>query len=154
VRKYILFILILLILTGCNPSKEVANVANNPESKATQAIVEQYISAYKNFDADALLALYSDDYIFMDYGLNDGPLEKGNISYFIKESMAEPDTWATKFDSYTITPNGVFAVLDGTFSMEAKSSGEMLTVPAYVVLEIKDGKVVNETWYYNGEVFH
>jgi hypothetical protein len=154
--KKVIYILLFftLFMSSCGQEKEQSGMPDTSDAIAAQVIVDQFIKAYETYDAESLIALLHEDYIFMDYGLDDGPLGKGNIAYFIKESMAEADTWEVKFDSYTITPNGLFAVLDGSFSMEAKSSDEMLTVPAYVVLEIKDGKVVNETWYYNGEVFH
>ena len=31
---------------------------------------------------------------------------------------------------------------------------KQMIAPAYVVLEFKDGMIMAETWYYNGEVFH
>jgi PBP1b-binding outer membrane lipoprotein LpoB len=63
-KKYIfLTVFFIALLSACSQTKPPANVDDNPEAKASQAIVEQYISAYKNNDADALLALYSDDYV-------------------------------------------------------------------------------------------
>ena len=145
--------LVLLVLAACSQTKNTASVADNPASRVAEEIASQFIQAYETYDAEGLISTFHDEYVFMDYGMDDGPYTKGNISYFIKESMAEPDTWKAQFDEYTITPDGRFAVLAGTFSMVDKRDGEMVTVPAYVVLEVKDGLIIAETWYYNGEVF-
>jgi hypothetical protein len=153
-RAICLIMLLFVMLTACSSSKESARVADNPSSEAAQSVVERYITAYRDYDAEALISTFHDNYTFMDYGMDDGPITKGNISFFINESMAEPDTWKAIFDTYTITPDGRFAALDGSFSMNRKSDGKMASVPAYVVLEIKDGLIIAETWYYNGEVFY
>ena len=153
--KRFLFSLIftMVVLVACSQTKNPVSVADNPASKVAEEITSEFIQAYETYDAEGLISTFHDDYVFMDYGMDDGPYTKGNISYFIKESMAEPDTWKAQFDGYTITPDGRFAVLAGTFSMVDKRDGEMVTVPAYVVLEVKDGLIIAETWYYNGEVF-
>jgi hypothetical protein len=145
---------LIVFATACGGIKVQADVPDTPGAIASQIIVDQYIKAYVSYDAEGLIALFHDDYVFMDYGLDDGPLGKGNISYAIKEAMAEPDTWKAQFVSYTITPDGRFAVLEGSFSMGAKIYGDMASAPAYVVLEFQGDQVLSETWYYNGEVFH
>jgi|WetSurSiteA1Bulk_404760.scaffolds.fasta_scaffold15998_1 hypothetical protein len=153
-KKYIfLTVFFIALLSACSQTKPPANVDDNPEAKASQAIVEQYISAYKNNDADALLALYSDDYVFNDYGLDDGPWTKSQLSYFVREAMS---TKSFKFyvPSYVITPDGRFAILDGNFSQVAPSTQKMVTVPEYNLLEFKDGKIIAESLFYNGEAFH
>jgi hypothetical protein len=56
--------------------------------------------------------------------------------------------------SYVITPDGRFAILDGNFSQVAPSTQKMVTVPEYNLLEFKDGKIIAESLFYNGEAFH
>ncbi len=61
-----------------------------------------------------------------------------------------------KHDEKTIlvTPDGRFAVLQGTYSQAARSTGKWIYGPAYAVLEFKDSLIVTETWYYDGSMFH
>jgi hypothetical protein len=68
--------------------------------------------------------------------------------------MADPDLMKVQINTYVITPDGHFAILQGTYSQAAITSGKWETAPAYAVLKFKDGKIIAETWYYNGEVFH
>jgi ABC-type Fe3+-hydroxamate transport system substrate-binding protein len=153
-RLFLFSILFILLLTTCGQLKGKADVPGTTEAKATQVIVDQYIKANETYNADLLISLLHDDYTFMDYGLGDGPWGKDDISFYIQESMAEPDSFQVKIDTYVITPDGRFAVLQGTYSQAATLTGKRETAPAYAVLEFKDGKIVAETWYYNGEVFH
>jgi ketosteroid isomerase-like protein len=153
-RKWFLLIVFLLVLTACGQTRVKVDIPDTIEAKATQVIVEKFINANKDYDADLLISLFHNDYVSMDYGMNVGPWTKGNISFYIKEAMADPDSFKVRIDTYTITPDGRFAVLQGAYSQAAKSTGKWATAPAYAVLEFKDGKIIAETWYYNGEVFH
>jgi ketosteroid isomerase-like protein len=153
-RQKLLIIVLLLLLTACSQAKVNADVPDTTEAKATQVVVETFINANKDYDADLLISLFADDYVFMDYGMDDGPWTKENLSYYIKEAMADPDSFKVKIDTYIITPDGRFAVLQGAYSQATISTGKWATAPAYAVLEFKDGMIAAETWYYNGEVFH
>src|SRR4030042_4215221 len=141
------FVLFTLFLSACNPSNVNAEVPNPSEAKAAQAMVDQFSKAYSTYDADLLISLLHDDYIFMDYGLGDGPITKGNIIYFIKEAMADPESSGFQVDSYIITPDGRFAVLNGPFALKSKSTGKLVETPSYSVLEFRDGMIIAETWY-------
>jgi SnoaL-like domain len=151
-RLILLSILFVLIVSSCGQTSEAATVADNPESTATQVIVEQYIKDNEEYDIDLYTTLMHGDYVFMDYGMGDGPFGKMILSAYARESMAEPDTYKTEFGSYTITPDGRFAVVEGTYSEPARDGGKWIAAPGYVVLEMKDGKIIYETWYYNGNV--
>jgi hypothetical protein len=144
--------LFVLFCYACSQTDEAANVADNPESLASQAIVEQYIEANEEYDIALYSSLLHDEIVFMDYGLGDGPFGKTILSAFAREAMAEPDTYKTKFGDYTITSDGRFAVIEATYSEPTRDGGKWVNAPGYVVLEIKDGKIVAETWYFNGDV--
>ena len=144
-------ILLVFLLAACGQVK--ADVPDNTEARTAQALVELYMDANLTYDADALVALYSEDLIFMDYGGNDGPLNKGNLDYFIHETMADK-TFKYKFLSYLVTPDGRFAVLQAIYSQPAALSNKWASVSCVCVLEFRDGLIVNETWYYNGEKLH
>ena len=111
----------MLFLTACGGIK--ADVPDNPDAKATQALVEKYIETNLTYDADGLMALYADDLFWMDYGGNDGPLTRGNLDYFVHETMAAKD-FKHKFKSYLVTPDGRFAVIQIRYSQAAASSGK------------------------------
>jgi hypothetical protein len=147
-------ILFAMLLTACGQTKVKADVPDTTEGKATQIIVEQYINAIKTTNADLKVSLLNDDFIFLDHGLDDGPWAKDDFSYYVHEEMANPDSSKTQIDKYIVTPDGRFVVLQGTYSQAATTIGKWETAPAYAVLEFKNGKILNETWYYNGEVFH
>jgi hypothetical protein len=80
--KKLLFVTIFvtLLLTACGQGGVKADVPETTEAKATQVIVNQFIDAYKTSSADLLISLFHDQYIFMDYGLNDGPWVLDNSS--------------------------------------------------------------------------
>jgi len=146
-------IFVTLLLTACAKGGVKMDVPENPEGKATQAIVEQYITAYKNNDADLLTSLYSDKLVWMDYGFNDGPYGKSGISTDIRQGMSTK-YYTVNIDSYIVTIDGRFAVLQGEYEQPNKSTAKWTSVPGYAVLEFRDGKIISETWYYNVSAFH
>ncbi len=152
-KLLVVTIFLAVLLAACGKSGVRADVPDNPEGKAAQAIVEQYIAAYKNNDADALVSLYSDELVWMDYGFNDGPYGKSGISSIIHEGL-DTKYYTVKIDSYVETVDGRFAVLQGEYSQPNKSTGKWTSVPGTAVLEIKDGKIASESWYYNVSAFH
>jgi hypothetical protein len=153
--KKLLFITIImtLLLNACGNNVVKADVPDNPEGKAAHVVVDQYITAYKNNDIDALILLYSDELVWMDYGFNDGPYGKSGISATIREGLSTK-YYTVKIVSYVVTVDGRFAVLQGEYSQPNKTTGKWTSVPGYAVLEIKDGKIVSESWYYNVSAFH
>jgi hypothetical protein len=151
-RLIVISVLCILVVSACGQTSDAATVAANPESIASQSIVEKYIQSNEEYDVDLYTSLLHDEYVFMDYGMGDGPFGKTILSAFAREAMAEPDTYKTEYGSYTITPDGRFAVVEGTYSEPDRDGGKWIAAPGYVVLEMKDGKIIAETWYYNGDV--
>lgn len=150
-KMIVAVVLMTLLLSACGGIK--ADVPDNDEAKAIKAVVEQYMSANETYDADLLMSLYSDELVWMDYGLNDGPLTKGTLAFFVQAGESERD-YKIEFDSYLIASYGGYAVIQGEFSMPAKSNGKWASAPFVCVLEFRDGLIVNETWYYNADPFH
>ena len=141
---------IAVAMSACNQVK--ADVADNPDAKATQAIVEQWMAANKAYDADAIMSLYSDDITWMDYGYNDGPYHAG-LSGAVHEWFASQGL-KVRVDSYIITRDGHFAVIQGTYSEKDGITGKWASTPAVAILEFKDGKILKESWYYNTDIFY
>jgi len=147
-KIFVLAMVIALILTACGQVK--TNIPNTKDAKAAQAIIENWISANKANDVDKLMSLYADNIVWMDYGLNDGPFNKADLDVMNRMSTGEIKS---KLESYLLTPDGRFAVAQLNLSMKATSTGKWVSTPAVAVLEFKDGKIVNETWYYDGELY-
>ena len=116
-------IFILIVFTLCACGQVRADVPDNPEAKATQNIVEEYIIANEDYDADLLVGLYSDKLVYFDYGMSIGPINKGNLDYFIHETMAARD-FKLHVKSYNVTPDGRFAAMVAEYS--EKSGGKKL----------------------------
>lgn len=152
-KKTTLTILLAIILTACGQRQIEADVPNNPEALATQSLVEKYIVTNTTYDANGLMELYAEELFWMDYGSNDGPISRGNLDYFVHETMSSRD-FKIEVKSYTITPDGQFSALNVIFSQPAASSGKWASAPCVVVLEFKNNLIISEIWYYNGTVFH
>lgn len=148
-QKIGLVMLIVLLLCSCAPVKP--NVPDTPEGKAAQVLVEKFITANKAYDAEAILSLYADDMVSMDYGMDDGPFDKASLDVIVK-MYTNPENYKNKYGPYIITPDGRFVVIQVEYSKKG-ATGKWVSTPTYGVLELKNGKIFRETWYYNGEVF-
>jgi hypothetical protein len=147
-------ILVSIILTvGCSQSGNAADVPDNPQAKATQALVEQYIHAITSYDPAALESLFSEDYVYSDFGRFIRTETRGNIIYMLTEEMSLRD-YKAEIYTYTITSDGRFAVLQYLYSEIQPSTGNWAAAPVYNVLEFKDGKINRESLYYNSENYH
>jgi ketosteroid isomerase-like protein len=150
-KALILSIAVTIALSACGGVK--ADVPDNSIAKATQAIVEQWITAYQAYDSEALLSLYSDDIIWMDYGYNDGPYHKAELNNAVR-GWFDSKMLKVEVNSYTITWDGHFAVIQGVYSENTGITSKWASTPAVAILEFKDGKIIRETWYYNTSVFY
>lgn len=149
-KTILLAIAVALTLAACGGIK--ADVADNDVARATQAIVEKWIAAYQTYDPSTLISLYSDDITWIDYGKNDGP-HHGGMNGLI-HSTFDSQVYKLRVDSYIITRDGRFAVIQGAYSEKNGISGKWASTPAVAILEFKDGKIIRETWYYNTGVFY
>jgi len=151
IKRIAVTIFLVLVLAACGQVK--ADVPDTPDALATQVLVEKYMAATLNKDADSLMALYAEDALWMDYGGNLGPVTKGNLDYAVRHWDYGQDP-NTKYESYIITPDGRFAVINDIESGVAALSGKKVSTPRVGILEFKHGKIISETWYYNGYIFH
>jgi ketosteroid isomerase-like protein len=144
-KLFLVILLFTLTLSACGGVK--SSVPNDPYAKESQAIVEKWIAAFHNLDAQALLSLYSNDVTFWDCGLNIncdvGRLVdlQGVVPLAFKEQGFNVEA-----QSYMVTGFGRFAVLQVMYA--DPMGGQKTSTPATVILEFKDGKILNETWYY------
>ena len=136
--------LFTLVLSACG--RVEAMVPDDPYAKESQVVVEKWIVAFKDLDAEALLSLYSDEVTFVDCGYNiNCDTERlvdlqGAVPIAFREEGFKVET-----QSYMITASGRYAVLQ---VMYAEPPGIPTSTPATVILEFKDGKILKEMWYY------
>ena len=122
-----------------------ATVADDPQARAIQAIVEKWIAAYQNRDAQALLSLYSDkitgtfcNETCVDYRIN-------MVKIAVPEFLSHPE-FKVDFQSYTVMNAGTFATVNG-FYQDASDDAKNPT-PETIILEFDSGKIIHETHYY------
>jgi hypothetical protein len=51
-----------------------------------------------------------------------------------------------------VSDDGRFAAIDGTYTNVGKD-GKVASVPTVILLELRDGKIIHETDYYEGSPF-
>jgi len=151
IRIFVGIICAALMVASCQQVEQ--QVPDTPQAHTTQSLVEKYIDANLNYDADSLMSLYSEDLFYMDYGIQAGPLTRGNLDYFVHETMSAKD-FKLEFESYIITPDGRFAAIEALYSEQADLAKQWATTPALALLEFKDSQIISETWYYDGTKFH
>jgi hypothetical protein len=146
-KLFLLTLFFVFLLSACGGVE--ARVPDDSYAKESQAVVEKWIAAFNDLDAEALLSLYSNDFTFMDCGLNYSCdyEDLGSLGGFVPQSFRGED-FKVETQSYMITNFGRFAVLQ---VMYAEPPGIPTSIPATVILEFKDGKILNETWYYINE---
>ncbi len=139
--------------TETSPS---ASVPNNPDAKAAQAIVEKYIAAdqSQSYDPEALIALYANDATWTDQGETSiGVIDKPSFKDFFTTYWYPPDR-QVKFVSYLITSDGTAAVVQATLTRPSNLSNQLVSAPVTIILELKNGLIEKETWYYNEDLIH
>ena len=144
-KKLFLSIIVLaFLLSACGHVK--ATVGDDPYSRETQATVVEWMAAFQKRDLNALWPLYSNDLTWRDcsaitcFTLSLVTLKDELPPYFADSKFQ------MKIQSYIVTEFGRFAVLQGTF-LNASDNVPSPT-PIYVILEIINGQILNETWYY------
>ncbi len=145
--KKILYLIIVLAmaLSACGGVK--ATVPNNAYAKDSQMIVEKWIAAYRNRDGAALLSLYSDDIDYSFCGTtNCDHTYLDELKGVVPDSLKNPEV-KIAFQSYFLTTYGERAVVQGRYTDPYWPTDNAQTV---VILEIKNGKITNETWYWAG----
>jgi hypothetical protein len=144
-KKLVLLTLFFaFILSACGGVK--ATVGSDPYSKQTQAIVEKWIAALNNRDATALVSLYSNDYTLRDCSLM--PCDVETTLPAMKEGYAgyfNDPNFKMKIQSYFVTAYGRFVIIQGIYDDKSEFPTPS---PLMILLEIKNGLILNETMYY------
>jgi ketosteroid isomerase-like protein len=147
-RSCVLLILAGLILVACAGLGTNSAAAQVSEA---QALATKYKTAYETKDADMYLSLFNDDSVFTDYGMKDGPISMSSLKSDVYDVFKE-EAFSFKVKSHFVSSDGQYASVRGDFSYHG-NTGSIVTVPATTILEFKSGKIVSETWYYDGTNF-
>lgn len=142
-------IVILLLLSACTSVS--VSAASTPNAQASVKLVRIWMKAYETYDIKGMTALLSEDYIFMDYGSGDGPMNKNGFSQMM--TFSGSSIYRIHFQSLTVTPNGIFAAVEALYS-QIDSKGKWASTPATGILQISNGLISRETWYYDSSVFY
>jgi ketosteroid isomerase-like protein len=151
-KKTILWIGLLVI--ACRACAAQPTVSPNPAAVAsTRQLVQAYIAAQEAKDTDRYLATFAPEAHIYDMTLTnpDVGLVK-NLESFVRVDFDPKSSFAVKYDDYFISPDGHFAALRGKYTNLGKD-GQPVSVHLVVLLEMKDGKVLKETEYYDGSSF-
>ncbi len=142
-----LMVLVALVLAACGQ----AVPDHSADIAAAEAIAKKFTEASSTKNADQYIALLSTDYNFMDYGVNDGPINYSEMKLTAPTLFQIPN-FQLKISSTIVSADGRFITVLSMYTFSSKN-GQPATVPAVGILEIRDGKITSETWYYDGSWF-
>lgn len=148
-----------LMLSACAPASSAAtdaSVPDNPDARAAQAVVQKYMAAgqSQSYDANALVALYADDATWTSRGETSiGTIDRASFKDFFSTYWNPPDR-QVRFVSYLVISDGSAALVEAILSRTSSLTNKMVSAPATIILEIKNGQIERETWYYNEDLIH
>lgn len=149
------FLLVLMILTFLPACKQIGGTANTQSIAVADTLAKAFISAYEGKDIVKYQSLFDKDAILEDLGSlsarNAGAVYIRNISTMIGITFRSNE-FEVKLPTYFVSVDGRYVSLMGTYTNKGMD-GKIHTVPTAVILEIRDGKIIRETDYYDGTDF-
>ncbi len=146
----------LLLAVACNeaqPASTLISPTSTPSpASAAEIIAQQYATASDTKNADLYLSLFSADAVTMDYGVNYGPFRITDIRDDVYAFFADKYSQFT-VKSFFVSADGRFAAVEGIYTDWIRGGNNTISAPCLAILEIKDGKIVKESLYYNGAPF-
>ncbi len=149
----------VLLLTACS-MPPTTPVPPTPTGTAVIPVVQDlakaFVSAYETEQAADYLALFSYDAIYMD---NSTPFRTEEVVIPVRNSrtyvnhLFKTMNFGMKLNSHFVSKDGRFVALTGTYTNTGKD-GNPASVPIVIVLEVKDGKIMREDWYYDNSLFY
>ncbi len=126
------------------------------ELSIVKDLVRAYIAAYESEQVSDYLALFSYEALFLD---NSTPYRSYVIAEVVRNSrnyltnLFENTAFKIKFNSDFISRDARFVLLTGTYTNRGKD-GNIASVPIVINLEVKDGKIIREDWYYDNSPYY
>lgn len=119
----------------------------------TDAAIRGYFDAFNAHDAAALLATLDENVV---HDINEGGREVG-IEAFRKFKAHMDDCYSEQIRKLVVMTNGCRGaaefVVDGTYIKTdeglPEATGQTYSIPCAAFFEVKDGKIVRVTSYYN-----
>ena len=143
-KLFLLTFFFAIALSACGGNE--ATVPDNTYAKETQQIVEKWIAANQNRDAEALMSLYSTDLSFVECnGATCDVSTYAELDYGVPLDLSRPE-YKVEVHSYFVTDVGVYVSIQVTFQDPEYISRN--STPATIILEIHNGLITKETWYY------
>jgi len=143
--------LILFVSAACG----AAQSARGGSPAEAKAVVKAFVSAYEAKSAKNYLAVFDTDAIYSDAGRasirNAGSMYVRDLNMAIAQTFQEPD-FQFKVNSSFVSDDGRFAAIDGVYTDVGKDK-KVVSVPMVILLELRNGKIIHETDYYDGSPF-
>ncbi len=141
-------ILLLAMLAACSGSPAAPAAPTVSPTSAAESIAQQYTAASNSKNVDQYLSLFAPDAITMDYGSNFGPFYVRDITDDIHVYYSSK-YFQYQVNSSFVSSDGRFAALEGIYTDWIHGGNQTASVPCLVILEMKDGKIIKESIYYN-----
>lgn len=145
--------LALQVLSACGAPTAAPTPASTatpaPDPAAeTHALVQAWVDAYHSLDADAYMSYFAEDAVYLDMAIKDfGTYNRDMLDRAVHSTFQE-EGFKIEITSFFVSPDGKFAAAEGTY-YDLNKAGRQVPMPMAIILEIRDGKIVKETDYYD-----
>lgn len=144
---------LILWLAACSGSPATPAAPTASPTSAAESIAQQYTAASNAKNVDQYLSLFAPDAISMDYGSNFGPFYLRDITDDLRIAYSSK-YFQYQVNSSFVSSDGRFAALEGIYTDWIHGGNQTASVPCLVILELKDGKIIKESIYYNSSPFY
>lgn len=141
--------ILAFLLVACSAQSSPA-ISDSPESaEATNKLVQGWMDAYQEKDVEEFMSYYDEDMQYLNVVIKDfGTVTFDGLSKSIRNDLLDDDSgW--EFVSFFVDSNGNFAVIEGMY-YELNRSDKQVSIPIAIVLEIRNGKIIRQTDYFDG----
>ena len=147
----ILSLILLFLLASCgSPESAPTSISTATPDPADQTIllVQGYVDAYHALDADTFMSYFADDAEYYDMAMKDyGVLTREALARGVHSSFIQ-EGFKVEINSYFVSRDGKYAALEGTY-YKLNKYGRQVGMPTVIILEIRDGRIIRETDYYD-----
>ncbi|MGE5248810.1 MAG: nuclear transport factor 2 family protein [Bacteroidota bacterium] len=124
-----------------------ATPAPDPAAE-THRLVQGWVDAYHAKDADKFMSFFAEDAVYLDTAIKDfGTFSRDSLDRMVHSTFQE-EGFKIEVTSFFVSPDGKFAVAQGSY-YDLNKAGKQVAMPVAMILEIRDGKIIKETDYYD-----
>lgn len=141
--------ILMLFLACCSAQPSPAGSTSTESAEETGKLVQGWMDAYLAMDVDKFMSYYDVDVTYLNVVIKDfGTVTFDGLSKSIRTDLLEEDSgW--EFLSYFVASDGTFVAIQATYH-ELNHSGKQVSIPITIVLEIRNGKIIRQTDYFDG----